>query len=153
MAGTVKEQQNNKTFSIPGVLDTVAPGVKSDAVKSGMASEPVLTQDFHRLLEAFTNQIKITVPCDGIKFRANGMDQHFVTGVLDHYLCCFAIKVGKKSFGTIYFARETQFTDSELTILENMAAGLVLPLCHLSQISVSDNKIQASETASGQQQV
>ena len=105
----------------------------------------VITQKFHRLMEAFTKEIKLAVPCDGIKYRDDDRDRNFVSGVLDHYLCCFEIKVGQKSFGNIYIARATQFLDSELSILENMVAGLVLPLCQLFEAEISNENIQASD--------
>lgn len=139
MAETTQRQETKTAY--PGYEDNGegTPGNEGNTVKSGDSKTAVAAHDFHRLMEAFTNEIKLAVPCDGIKFRADNTDQHFVTGVLDHYLCCFEIKVGEISFGNIYFARETQFMDSELTILENMVAGLVLPLCHLFQTKVSIN--------------
>ena len=105
----------------------------------------VITQDLHRLMESFTNEIKLAVPCDGISYRADEMEQHFVSGVLDHFLCCFEIKVGQKSLGNIYFARATRFLDSELSILENMVAGLVLPLCHLFQAEIPNGNMRGSD--------
>ncbi len=133
MAEAVTLEEVGKTHTESEARTGVKSGRKNRAMKAkAKAPNPaVITQDFHRLMEAFTNEIKLAVPCDGIKYRADDMDQHFVSGVLDHYLCCFEIKVGQKSFGNIYFARATQFLDSELSILENMLAGLVIAIMSL----------------------
>ena len=145
MAEAVTLEEVGKTHTESKARTGVKPGRKNRAMKAKAPNPAVITQDFHRLMEAFTNEIKLAVPCDGIKYRADDMDQHFVSGVLDHYLCCFEIKVGQKSFGNIYFARATQFLDSELSILENMVAGLVLLLCHLFQAEISNENIQDSD--------
>ena len=133
MVEAVILEEVGKTHTESEARTGVKSGRKNRAMKAkAKAPNPaVITQDFHRLMEAFTNEIKLAVPCDGIKYRADDMDQHFVSGVLDHYLCCFEIKVGQKSFGNIYFARATQFLDSELSILENMLAGLVIAIMSL----------------------
>ncbi|NNE64322.1 MAG: hypothetical protein HKN34_09585 [Gammaproteobacteria bacterium] len=120
-------------------------GGMNRAFKAKAPNPAVTTQDLQRLMEAFSKEIRLAVPCDGIRYRFDDMDQHFVSGVLDQYLCCFEMKVGQKSFGSIYFARATQFLDSELAILENMVAGLVLLLCQLFQAEISNENIQDSD--------
>ena len=142
MAEAVILEEVGNTHSESEARDSVRSGRENRAVKAETPDTAVITQDFHRLMEAFTREIKLAVPCDGIEYRADDMDQHFVSGVLDHYLCCFEIKVGQKSFGNLYFARATRFLDSELSILENMVAGLVLPLCHLFQAEISNENLQ-----------
>lgn len=157
MAIAAKNHERSRTYSSFEERDDDPSGKEDNSVKSGESKTSMVTQDFHRLMESFSNEIKLAVPCDGIKYRSENVDQHFVTGVLDNYLCCFEIKVGEQSFGNIYFARETQFMDSELTILENMVAGLVLPLCNLFQKEITletscdkdadDNPAATSSTA------
>lgn len=145
MTDSTNVQESSNAYSIYEDNNSGKAGKEANSVKSDDSNSSVAAHDFHRLMESFTNEIKLAVPCDGIKYRADNMDQHFVTGVLDNYLCCFEIKVADRSFGNIYFARETQFMDTELSILENMVAGLVLPLCHLLQVEISPDSNDAGE--------
>ena len=145
MAEAVTLQVVGKTRTESGTRTAVKPGKKNRARQTKALNSAVITQNFQRLMEAFTREIKLAVPCDGIRYQDDDMDQHFVSGVLDHYLCCFEIKVGQHSLGNLYFARATRFLDSELAVLENMVAGLVLPLCQLFEADISNENRQACD--------
>lgn len=145
MAEAVILEESGKTHPASAANKDIEPGAKDGTAEADTPETAALARDFHRLMEAFSGEIGLAVPCDGIEYRADDMQQHFVSGVLDHYLCCFELKVGQKSFGNIYFSRSTRFLDSELSVLENMVAGLVLPLCHLFQAEISTEKNRGSD--------
>lgn len=131
MAEAEKRHDIKVTYPLLNNKDGGAPFLESNSVDAIESNTSVTVHDFHRLMETFTHEVKLTVPCSGVKYKAENLNQHFLSGVLEQYLCCYEIKVGDNSFGYVYFARDTQFKSAELKILEDMVAGLALPLCHL----------------------
>ena len=131
MAEAEKRHDINVAYPLFNNKGRGAPFLESSTVNALNSSNQITVHDFHRLMETFTHEVKLTVPCSGIKYKAENLNQHFLSGVLEQYLCCYEIKVGEDSFGYVYFARDTQFRSDELTALEGMVAGLAMPLCHL----------------------
>lgn len=130
MAETEKMQHKNRRYSISDKQGG-ASLAENKAMNSSADSVSGLVDEFRCLMEGFVNEVKLSVPCSGIRFKAGSVKQAFLSGVLEQYLCCYEIKVAENTFGYVYFARETKFIDSELQQLENQVAGLALPLYHL----------------------
>ena len=105
-----------------------AAGSPADAENKGLKSLYMTTQDFYQLIAVFITEVRKVLPCDGIEYREDNIGLHFVDGVLNRNRCKYEIKYAEELLGDICFTREKEFLDSELSILETMVAGLVLPL-------------------------
>ncbi len=86
------------------------------------------TLDIHHLLDSFINEIRKALPCDGIEYRESSVQLEIIDGVLSEHRCYYDIDTAKENLGNISFTREKAFRQDEIDILENMLAGLVLPL-------------------------
>ena len=144
MAEAEKRHDINVTYPLLNNKSNAAPFLENDTVNAATTNTSITVHDFHRLMETFTHEVRLSVPCSGVKYKAENLNQHFLSGVLEQYLCCYEIKVGENSFGYVYFARDTQFNSAELKTLEGMVAGLALPLCHLFKTESSDRQTQTS---------
>jgi len=93
-----------------------------------LANKLHTTLDIRHLIDSFINEIRKTLPCDGIEYREDSVQLTIVDGVLSEHRCCYDIANEMKSLGSISFTREKAFRQDEIDILENMVAGLAIPL-------------------------
>jgi diguanylate cyclase (GGDEF)-like protein len=84
--------------------------------------------DIHHLLDSFIQEIRKALPCDGIEYHEDSIKLDIIDGTLNDHQCCYTIDSGTESLGHISFTREKAFHQDEIDTLENMVAGLVLPL-------------------------
>lgn len=86
------------------------------------------SQDIFQLLEVFTSEVRKILPCDGIQYNEDSLGLCFLDGVLSQHRCDYKINMGEQLLGDICISREKAFQDTELALIENLVAGLILPL-------------------------
>ena len=86
------------------------------------------TQDISQLLDTFINEVRKILPSDGIEYSEDTCGLYFMHGIPGKHRCDYTIRLGEQSLGKISFTRETEYREAELTMFENLIAGLVLPL-------------------------
>lgn len=84
--------------------------------------------DFYAVMQAFVKEVRAVLNCDGIEYTDPGNSLYYVDGSLSRHRCAYEILFGEQLLGNISFTREEKFIESELLSIENMVAGLALPL-------------------------
>ena len=88
------------------------------------------TQDIYQLISTFISEARKAVPLDGIEYIEDTLGLHVIDGVLCDHRCDYRIRLGEEILGEISFIRHKEFSVAELAVIENLVAGLVMPLRH-----------------------
>ena len=86
------------------------------------------TQDIYQLINTFIAEARKALPLDGIEYIEDTLGLHVIDGVLCDHRCDYKIRLDEQLLGQISFIRHKEFNVFELALIENLVAGLVLPL-------------------------
>ena len=109
------------------LLTTMADPSHVGLRQAGMDSQ-YRSQDIYQLISVFIAEARKVLPCDGIEYNEDTLGLSFIDGDISHYRCDYTIRLGEQLLGEIGFSREKEFQDHELVVIEDLIAGLALPL-------------------------
>lgn len=84
--------------------------------------------DLYQLFDTFIDELGATVACDSFEYTHEDSQTSLVNGILGQHCCHYALKYEELSLGNLSITRDTKFLTDELDTIENMLAGLSLPL-------------------------
>lgn len=84
--------------------------------------------DIEELIETFAQEVKVTVPIDGLRFHNVQQAVVVKVGRNASHLCVYHLTVNEQSLGEVAFMRKTNFTPSQSNELELLLRSLVHPL-------------------------
>lgn len=84
--------------------------------------------DIESLIETFAQEVKVTIPFDGIRFHNTQHNVDIKAGRNAAHLCTYHLTVNSQSLGEVTFMRKTNFTASQNNELELLLRSLVHPL-------------------------
>lgn len=119
-----KQQQNNFKNSVTVMIDKEDSIIKEKSFTDKLHA----VLDFYKLFDTFIHDLRKELPCDGIKFQESKVNLSFVDGNLEKNRSSYNIKYKGQVLGDICFSRKKAFLKSELEMIENMVAGLIVPL-------------------------
>lgn len=132
-------QDGTDSLSSTDTLDAV------DAINNGENLNTII----NRLLATFIGQMREQIVFSGLKFSAKHFKMNFISGVMGKFRCTFELKVGDEHYGDICLANNDSFTDSDISHMESLLAGLLMHMHEvLRTYSVVDEKGKANSTQS-----
>jgi len=84
--------------------------------------------DIEQLIEMFAQEVKVTIPMDGVRFHNAQSGVDVKTGRNAAHLCTYHLTVNEQPLGEVTFMRKTSFTASQSNELELLLRSLVHPL-------------------------
>lgn len=109
-------------------LNTDVTELNHAGLNPGNTHSQYRSQDIYQLISVFITEARKVLPCDGIEYNEDTLGLSFIDGDINHHRCDYKIRLGEQSLGEIGFSREKEFQDHELVVIENLIAGLTLPL-------------------------
>ncbi|HHO59190.1 MAG TPA: GGDEF domain-containing protein [Thiotrichales bacterium] len=86
------------------------------------------TLDFNGLMERFCHQLENQLAYDGFEYSSPRDFLHFNEGEKQAHQCHYRLQRDDRYFGEITISREFAFSESEISLIEGLVAGLMLPL-------------------------
>ena len=84
--------------------------------------------DIEQLIDTFAQEVKVTVPVDGVRFFNAQQGVDVKVGRNAAQLCTYHLTVNEQLLGEVAFMRKTSFTASQSNELELLLRSLVHPL-------------------------
>ena len=84
--------------------------------------------DIEQVIETFAQEVKVTVPVEGVRFHNEQHGVDVKVGRNAAQLCTYHLTVNEQSLGEVAFMRKTGFTPSQSNELELLLRSLVHPL-------------------------
>ena len=80
------------------------------------------------LIALFARELGKYIPFDGLTYNFHALDLEIALGDLSQYKCSYELLVTEEQLGNINLHRDIPFKERELSVAENMFAGLLYPL-------------------------
>ena len=100
--------KSSKIMQLPGLLQT--------------------TLNMEEILAQFSKEITETVPHNNLGFISAQNDVNFVLGEPQRHSCTYELTINESKLGFLSLTRDTQFTESEIDLLEKYICTLHYPL-------------------------
>ncbi len=116
----LKQEQQESSYLTPGIIKD-----DNGNVFSSRSHEYI---DFYQLLNSFINELREKVSCASIEYENKDAKNSLVNGSTGKHHCEYTLNHEKLSLGVIRITRDSEFLNNELNIIEDMLAGLTMPL-------------------------
>lgn len=104
------------------------PGQYSSERLLRIASKLQTSLDIAQIIELFTQEVKVTVPVDGVRYYSEPHSLELKVGRNAAHASTFRLTVNDQSLGEVTFTRKSAFTASQTNELELLLRSLVHPL-------------------------
>lgn len=84
--------------------------------------------DIEQLIEAFIQEVKVSIPVDGVRFHNSQQGVDLKIGRNAAHVCSYTLTINEQSLGEVVFMRKTGFTPSQSNELELLLRSLIHPL-------------------------
>lgn len=86
------------------------------------------TLDLRELLELFLQQLRESIPVDGLEYSNTAKGINMPLGRKGIHSCDYRLITQQDNLGTLVFSRSKRFTEAELSIVEMLIGILIYPL-------------------------
>lgn len=104
------------------------PGQYSSERLLRIASKLQTSLEIVQIIELFTQEVKVTVPVDGVRYYSELHNAELKVGRNAPHASTFKLTVNEQSLGEVSFMRKSAFTASQSNELELLLRSLVHPL-------------------------
>lgn len=104
------------------------PGQYSSERLLRIASKLQTSLDIAQIIELFSQEVKVTVPIDGIRYYSELHNAELKVGRNAAHATTYRLTVNEQSLGEVTFTRKSAFTASQSNELELLLRSLVHPL-------------------------
>lgn len=118
----------SNTLSTPAEPSITEPARYSSERLLQITSALQTSLDLEPLIDTFAQEVKVTVPLDGVRFHNMQQGVDIKVGRNAAHLCSYNLSVNEQLLGEVAFMRKTSFTSSQSNELELLLRSLVHPL-------------------------
>lgn len=121
-----KATVNGGSASAPAVSRTSGSPALARALE--ITSRLQTSLDPERLIEMFAQEVRETVPFDGMRYHHEHRNLVLQVDRLSSNTCSYKLTIENEYLGEITFARRRRFSEEELPTLEHLLVSLLYPL-------------------------